>query len=41
MVKAQEKINLKKIKFFKTHNVFGKLNNHDFTNRQNSIGVFM
>ena len=38
-IKAQEKINLdKKVKFFKTHNVFGKLNNCDFTNNQNSIG---
>ena len=38
-VKAQEKINLnKKLKFFKTHNVFGRLNNYDFTNSQNSIG---
>ena len=27
-----------KIKFFKTHNTFGKVNNHDFTNKQNSIG---
>ena len=38
-VKAQEKINLKnKLKFFKTHNAFGKLNNYDFTNPQNSVG---
>ena len=36
---AQEKINSNsKLKFFKTHNVFGKLNNFDFTNSQNSIG---
>ena len=36
---AQEKINENdKLKFFKTHNVFGKLNNFDFTNSQNSIG---
>ena len=36
---AQEKINNQnKIKFFKTHNTFGKVNNHDFTNKQNSIG---
>jgi hypothetical protein len=36
---AQEKVNVKnKLKFFKTHNVFGKLNNFDFTNSQNSIG---
>ena len=38
-VKAQEEINSKKkIKFFKTHNVFGKVNNFDFTNNKNSIG---
>jgi len=39
-IKAQEKINenTKELKFFKTHNTFGKLNNYDFTNRQNSIG---
>ena len=38
-IKAQEIINNKKsLKFFKTHNVFGKLNNFDFTNNQNSIG---
>jgi len=36
---AQEKINSKnKLKFFKTHNVFGKVNNFDFTNSENSIG---
>jgi hypothetical protein len=38
-IKAQEKINYdKKLKFFKTHNAFGKLNNFDFTNTENSIG---
>ena len=38
-IKAQEKINHdKKIKFLKTHNAFGKLNNFDFTNTENSIG---
>ena len=38
-IPAQEKINTnKKLKFFKTHNVFGKLNNYDFTNSSNSIG---
>ena len=38
-IKAQEEINrTKEIKFFKTHNVFGKVNNFDFTNIQNSIG---
>jgi hypothetical protein len=38
-IPAQEKINTdKKLRFFKTHNVFGKLNNYDFTNSENSIG---
>jgi hypothetical protein len=38
-IKAQEEINLKKkIKFFKTHNAFGKVNGYDFTNEHNSIG---
>ena len=39
-IKAQEKINsnINELKFFKTHNIFGKVNNYDFTNRQNSIG---
>ena len=38
-IKAQEKINQdKKLKFFKTHNVFGKINNNPFTNKQNSLG---
>ena len=38
-IKAQEKINsASKVKFFKTHNVFGKVNNFDFTNSQNSLG---
>ena len=38
-VKAQEKINLdNNLRFFKTHNVFGKINNYDFTNSQNSLG---
>lgn len=36
---VQQKINTKnKLKFFKTHNVFGKVNNYDFTNSQNSAG---
>ncbi len=26
------------LRFFKTHNAFGKINNYDFTNSQNSIG---
>ena len=38
-IKAQEKINQdKKLKFFKTHNAFGKLNNFDFTNTKKSVG---
>ena len=38
-IKSQEKINKdKKIRFFKTHNTFGKVNNCDFTNRDNSAG---
>ncbi|MDA8944944.1 sulfotransferase domain-containing protein [Candidatus Pelagibacter ubique] len=37
-IKAQEKINEdKKIRFFKTHNIFGSVNNCKFTNKQNSI----
>ena len=38
-IKAQEKINKdKKLRFFKTHNVFGKINNNPFTSKENSIG---
>ena len=38
-ISAQEKINKdNKLRFFKTHNIFGKINNHDFTNSKNSIG---
>jgi len=38
-IKAQEIINKdKKIRFFKTHNFFGAINNNNFTNRENSIG---
>ncbi len=38
-IKAQEKINMdNNLRFFKTHNAFGKINNYDFTNSQNSIG---
>ena len=38
-LKAQEKINEdKKLRFFKTHNVFGLVNNSHFTNKENSIG---
>ena len=38
-IKAQEKINEdKKLKFLKTHNFLGKINDNNFTNKQNSIG---
>ena len=38
-IKAQEEINIdKKLKFFKTHNIFGKVNSCDFTNSDNSFG---
>ncbi len=38
-IKAQERINEdNQLRFFKTHNVFGKLNNYDFTDSKNSIG---
>lgn len=38
-IKAQENINRdKKLHFFKTHNVFGKINDQNFTNSENSIG---
>ncbi len=38
-INAQEKINSdNNLRFFKTHNVFGKINNYDFTNSQNSLG---
>ena len=38
-VKAQERINQdKKLRFFKTHNVFGSINNRQFTNKENTIG---
>tara|TARA_B110000008_G_scaffold256368_1_gene273747 strand:- start:344 stop:1201 length:858 start_codon:yes stop_codon:yes gene_type:complete len=39
-ISAQEKINENKnIKFFKTHNAFGALNNHRFTDKKNTIGA--
>ena len=39
-IKAQEKINQdKKLRFFKTHNAFGALNDNQFTDDKNSIGV--
>ena len=38
-IKAQELINIdKRIKFFKTHNVYGALNDNKFSNKSNSIG---
>ena len=38
-IKAQERINEDHhLRFFKTHNVFGKLNDYDFTDSKNSIG---
>ncbi|MDA9134908.1 sulfotransferase domain-containing protein [Candidatus Pelagibacter sp.] len=38
-IKSQQKINAdKKIRFFKTHNVFGRVNGYDFTNKHNSAG---
>ena len=37
-IKAQEKINKdKKVRFFKTHNIFGEINKEPFTNNKNSI----
>ena len=39
-IKAQEKINEdNKLRFFKTHNAFGALNNNQFTDVKNSIGA--
>ena len=39
-IKAQEKINNdNKLKFFKTHNAFGAVNNNHFTDSKNSIGA--
>ena len=39
-IKAQEKINEdKKLRFFKTHNAFGALNNNQFTDNRNSLGA--
>jgi len=38
-IKAQEIINKEnKVKFFKTHNILGNVNNINFTNKQNTIG---
>ena len=39
-IKAQELINKeKKLKFFKTHNIYGSLDQHEFSNKYNSIGA--
>ena len=38
-IKAQEKINEdNKLRFFKTHNIFGAVNDFEFTNKKNSAG---
>tara|TARA_B100001248_G_C27369204_1_gene450742 strand:+ start:789 stop:1637 length:849 start_codon:yes stop_codon:yes gene_type:complete len=39
-IKAQEKINSdNKLRFFKTHNVLGAIENNNFTNKSNTIGA--
>jgi len=39
-ISAQESINIdKKLKFFKTHNILGSINNNNFTNSKNSAGA--
>ena len=39
-IEAQEKINEdRKLRFFKTHNAFGALNNNHFTDNKNSVAV--
>ena len=39
-IKAQEKINENnKLKFFKTHNILGSINNENFTNKKNTAGA--
>ena len=39
-IRAQEKINANSsLRFFKTHNAFGALNNNQFTDNKNSIGA--
>ena len=39
-IEAQEKINEdRKLRFFKTHNAFGALNNNHFTDNRNSVAV--
>ncbi len=38
-IKAQEIINRdKKVRFFKTHNVYGSIDNNEFSNKSNTIG---
>ena len=38
-IRAQKQINLEnKLKFFKTHNILGSINNNKFTNTENSVG---
>ena len=36
--KCAKKSIIARIKIFKTHNIFGKVNNFDFTNAENSLG---
>ncbi len=39
-IEAQKIINLEnKIKFFKTHSIFGTFNNYKFTNKENTLGA--
>ena len=39
-IEAQEKINQdNKLKFLKTHNLLGSINNYEFTNNKNSLGA--
>ena len=39
-IKAQEQINQdKKLKFLKTHNILGSINNNNFTNKKNTVGA--
>tara|TARA_Y100001958_G_C21214109_1_gene539602 strand:- start:105 stop:953 length:849 start_codon:yes stop_codon:yes gene_type:complete len=39
-IEAQNQINIeKRIKFFKTHNFLGTFNNHEFTNKLNTLGA--
>ena len=39
-ITAQEQINQdKKLKFLKTHNILGSINNNNFTNKKNTVGA--